>query len=386
MATSTVGDILPFGVSSVLKQIGSLALANRYTFSRQILEAARSASEVEVQKLEARGQAYMELLLLDMLHGELPADLYASPEEIIPLVVDKIKIALCRPPSAKFSRSVGAMCLRRKYDDMAAFLQAPLEDVFDLIRAGATSIPRPHSDHVPESLEPGRDPLSKLLRRFKACADVSLDRPRLMSDLRPALKPKDIALSKLPYTHLNVSMELAAREAHGDLATFLATIRDRELLTDGLYPSVWPTLPDSGWYIALDATPASRAFHLRQGSAALRAFIGEAVQHNVESKIAAGKGEPGMEVSNADLEILIETLIGNQGLLKLLYRLGVYQDLPNCPFEGMSSELPAQAFKLFLSALLCTANAGMKEKTVGSMLSQLFRPTDDIVVKSYFIL
>ncbi|KAF7335523.1 hypothetical protein MVEN_02206100 [Mycena venus] len=353
---------------------------------RTTADTARTTSNAEAERLARRGNLFSHLILFDLLREEIPASSYDGAEAIIEAFLGEVHAALSRPATACFQTAFGIETYLKTYDALASNLKVCiLPVVFDMIRSAAMSIPR--GPYHP-SLILADDPLAQLLGRLRKFCEDAVERPRLVSNLRPPLSVKTAALSKLPGPRLERVFKAIVQDAKGDLCVFLAMVRDREIQTDGYYPTIWDprTLSNAGWALISDATMAAREFHIRQGTVALRAFMIKRMEAESQRRAVADKfGVSDRSIVPADLEVLVDTLIGNEGILHLLHRLGAYQDVPGCPFQGMGSEIPAATFKIFLSGLFSTTPSGQKESAMNEILSKFFSPIDDILVRGYRI-
>jgi hypothetical protein len=213
--------------------------------------------------------------------------------------------------------------------------------------------------------------------------------------------PEAVALSKMSGWAKERTMEVAAGKAGGNLLRFLRDIREKELLTDGYYLFMFPKVADEGWGQVIGGEKDEQVVQLRHGGAVLNVFVGkifdlllaigsrDSVEIKEEDRKVSSILLSVHSQSRADrlvLKMIMEACIGRRTLLDILFRLGVYQDVPGCPFEGMESELPSQAFRLFMSALYSSTTAGGKDRAVSAMLDGLLGAQVDLIVTAYGIL
>ncbi|KAJ7913316.1 hypothetical protein B0H13DRAFT_2326443 [Mycena leptocephala] len=292
-------------------------------------------------------------------------------------VVDAIKAGLRSPPTTHFYWQFGVQCMTRSTEELRLFLERPLATVLDLTRAAAISM-SPGPSQLEFRLE--GDALSKLLHRFRLFSDSSREHPISMAELRPVRMPEAVALSKMSGWAKERTMEVAAGKAGGNLLRFLRDIREKELLTDGYYLFMFPKVADEGWGQVIGGEKDERVVQLRHGGAVLNVFVGKIF----DSLLAIGSRDS-VEIKEEDRKMIMEACIGRRGLLDIFFRLGVYQDVPGCPFEGMESKLPSQAFRLFMSALYSSTTAGGKDRAVSAMLDGLLGAQVDLIVTAYGI-
>ncbi|KAF7335520.1 hypothetical protein MVEN_02205800 [Mycena venus] len=366
------------GISVAQAKIRALALGSRFRFLQCTLDAAMAASAAEAEQLKRRADVYLTVILRDLLQSELPANVYDSVEHIIEVFIPDIHAAFSLPATAGFDLGFGLLCYVKCYDGLALAIKGCLEDVFNAVRAAAMAVPR---GLYHPSLILADDPLAVLLRRLQVFCDDLVEQPRLLSLLRPALTAKNTALSKVGRSRFQSAMAAAAQDAKGDLAAFLGTVCNQEIQTNGYYPCVWRSLSTDGWGAISDATIAARGFYLRHREAVLRTFVGKIIEQALERRLAESESQL---VSNSDVEVLVTTLISNEGLLHLLHCLGVYQDVPGCPFEGMASDLPAKALKIFIAVSLSTTGPGKKDDMMSGLVRRLFCPTEDILARAFY--
>ncbi|KAJ7077224.1 hypothetical protein C8R44DRAFT_911605 [Mycena epipterygia] len=176
-------------------------------------------------------------------------------------------------------------------------------------------------------------------------------------DFRPNLAPIGIALSKRART---------------------------ELEDDGTFPCVWPTLLVAAWSLTFDlTTEAARRLTVRHGEIILRVFLGDIIVDSMN--VVVGNGDVQIDDLKDLVLIFAKTLMSGDSLLRVLFRLGVYQNLLDCPFDGMNATYPAEVFKIFVSTLWHSANAKVKDSTVRTTLRRIFGTQIAVMVDAHRI-
>ncbi|KAJ7077230.1 hypothetical protein C8R44DRAFT_896336 [Mycena epipterygia] len=309
----------------------------RYHFDPSIAEAA---DDDQKAILTRRGIHYLEACSLQLCELELPRDFYSSHWPSAPKLAKEIARAL----SLEETGSLSAFPHRLE----------PLGDVFDRIRAAATA--RERSSPVSNGMVNGDDvvKLKQLLVRLRACTDTQIGRPARMADLHPPMPlgpTKAIALSKLACDVRHSKILLMAHDSKaGDATSFLAKVLRTEVLSEGALPCLLP-------------------------KAVLKAFLFDLVRETLVS------GGGVWDAQNCDN--LVTALTSDNALAQTLFRMGIYQDVPGCAFDGLDARYPAVAFHLLFAVICCSAPEGRKAPAVLAVIQKIFRVQLRLLVEAY---
>ncbi|KAJ7616849.1 hypothetical protein DFH06DRAFT_1145427 [Mycena polygramma] len=281
---------------------------------------------------DLRGRLYLELSLRELFRRRLPPVVLRPLVEEIVKVVEKV---LDTSGSAHhLQRLIGTMAEaggNEGYDCAMRFLEERLEDVLENLWERCMEF----VDRVDLLVQPV-DRLHKLLLRLRKFTDDQTSRPVRVADLHPA-----VADNKAPSKRslCDQSPFLAVADAHPDLPQFLQAVADMEILSDGAFPCILPSMQEHAWAPLLETT-IGRPSMVALGQRVLHAFVVDLILE----RLKRGGG-------SADAEILLPILTSNRTLLNSLFRMGVYQEVSSCPFDGSEASYPATAMRLYWAML-----------------------------------
>ncbi|KAJ7470967.1 hypothetical protein FB451DRAFT_1559469 [Mycena latifolia] len=326
-----------------------------------------------------RGVLFLDVVLLELLQIKLLVASCFAVQPWLGVLFRELRDAFTS--SAGFMDALGSMATLKTYDEVFEFTSKPLHQLLESLGGVISNLP------PMLIIYPGISPLTeaecdethRILLRLRTFSDAEEPRPARMSDLRPFVPGNGIALSKLGPAERERRMVMAARMAEGDLASFFLDIWEKEVLTDGFYPCSILKLPEEAWRTLLDREVSSRDYNVRLGRAVLRLFTTELCR---EKLIRAG-AEPGPDVYV--VETLTNTILSTESLTLLLFRLGVYQNRPDCPYDGMSSEYPADAFSMFCAMVHLTAPAGRRGEAMRKAVNGWFAMSLQMLATAYVV-
>ncbi|KAJ7606756.1 hypothetical protein DFH06DRAFT_1149840 [Mycena polygramma] len=281
---------------------------------------------------DLRGRLYLELSLRELFRRRLPPVVLRPLVEEIVKVVEKV---LDTSGSAHhLQRLIGTMAEaggNEGYDCAMRFLEERLEDVLENLWERCMEF----VDRVDLLVQPV-DRLHKLLLRLRKFTDDQTSRPVRVADLHPA-----VADNKAPSKRslCDQSPFLTVADAHPDLPQFLQAVADMEILSDGVFPCILPSMQEHAWAPLLETT-IGRPSMVALGQRVLHAFVVDLILE----RLKRGGG-------SADAEILLPILTSNRTLLNSLFRMGVYQEVSSCPFDGSEASYPATAMRLYWAML-----------------------------------
>ncbi|KAJ6492452.1 hypothetical protein C8R47DRAFT_1319308 [Mycena vitilis] len=180
------------------------------------------------------------------------------------------------------------------------------------------------------------DRLNLLLLRLRAVTDEQTSRPVLMTDLRPFVLPA-LGNLKAPSKASSATCAFGAiADAHPDMQAFLLAVSNAEVLSDGAFPCTLPQLNPGAWETVLSTTTGRNAM-AGFGHRVLKTFVSDVILNRLDRE-----GSKDVQVYNA----LFEVAMSDRTLLNLLFRMGVYQEIPGCPFDGLDAPYPAVAIQV----------------------------------------
>ncbi|KAJ7776584.1 hypothetical protein DFH07DRAFT_798610 [Mycena maculata] len=304
--------------------------SQRLHFSASTLQELQRASPRQRDLLEASGKLHLGLAASILFRNYIPS--VVSQPVVERVISESLEILTSNGTDVRFYQSIGVLsgCIHG-HDTVYKFLLNGLNESL-LVKLALATVPFPES--VGPDVEPaGR--LHKLLLRLKEFTDEQTARPALMpADLRPIIVPTGVAPSKLS-THAPSPFPRMVVDAKGDPFAYLQSVADAEILSDGWFPSVLPEL--STWAI-LDSIRERRVVASMQDQV-LDAFISDLIV-----------SKSGL-VDVAFHDAILGAAVSRRTLLLLLFRMGVYQSIPECPFDGLDAEYPASALRLYFAAM-----------------------------------
>ncbi|KAJ7505725.1 hypothetical protein B0H11DRAFT_1975868 [Mycena galericulata] len=330
----------------------------RGAYHRQL---ARASSE-ERDLMSVSGKLHFGLAVAVLFRQHLPSVISQPVLEVV--IADALDILTSKETDAKLYQLIGVISQSiHGHDSVHRFLSKSLGIGLMARLANATL-------HFPESVGVDilpEDRLHKLLLRLKQFTDEQIDRPAKLSELSPPIVPIGVAPSKTPH-YAPTPYAQMLMDAKGDLPGFLQRVADAELLSDGWFPCCLPAMESSPWASLIESLRRRRVA-LSIGGAVLNAFVSDLLME----KNAVVK----LSVHNAILAVSTSA----RTLLLVLFRMGVYQLIPECPFDGLDADYPATALRLFFAALH-GASQGNHSRVKGAIINLLSNVVD-VLINAY---
>ncbi|KAJ7125546.1 hypothetical protein C8R43DRAFT_958500 [Mycena crocata] len=366
---------------------------NKHVFDAAELEFVAGCSTAGRGFVEAVAAPHLELTVCEIVFGTVPRDPQHAKvlQDVLEALVDTVKRAFLAPD---FMPLLGMKAATKTHAIVRRFLEVPIRPLLERLRRFTAEIQAP----VPHHPAIGTDKVAVLLRRIRRFSQEKASfadsaqrcRPDRMADLCPifiATRPpsQQTRLERRAFFEEQAAIHL------GDLDAYLGKIRDAELLADSevhtddaLLPQpIWTTVPDTQWNRVLDASPPGlRSCDVRHGTAALEVLAGTEMMREL------GRGEESGAVTAAQFKALVAASTSDQALLNILFRHGIYQDVSGCPFDGMDSPVPAQAFKIYFGALVRSINSTLlceNDRRLVTFMRGLFSRQIEMLVEAHHV-
>ncbi|KAJ7909673.1 hypothetical protein B0H13DRAFT_2661359 [Mycena leptocephala] len=338
----------------------SKSLTDRFGYEPTASEVITS-STTPSSILELRGRSYLRLALRDICRSRLPP---VARDYLVQAIVNTVETVLnTRQFQLRFSSILGSMATTGGdfgYDHVLCFLSKRLDDLLQCLRQRVVLF----VDRVDVFIPPN-DRLDKLLRRLRHFTDDQTHRPIRMADLSPVLVPNWKAPSKRSASDINSFIALA--HANPDLRAFLQAVADSEVLSDGGFPCILPAQDAQAWW------PVQASTMERQSAGAFGDHVMQTLISDILLDCQAYNGDTDVGL----YEAVLRTATSDRTLLTLLFRMGVYQEIPDCPFDGMDALYPAVAFRVYFAIM--HRSSPRYHKIVKTAAKNVFRILVDVL-------
>ncbi|KAJ7909667.1 hypothetical protein B0H13DRAFT_2272753 [Mycena leptocephala] len=306
----------------------SKSLTDRFGYEPTASEVITS-STTPSSILELRGRSYLRLALRDICRSRLPP---VARDYLVQAIINTVETVLnTRQFQLGFSSILGSMATTGGdfgYDHVLCFLSKRLDDLLQCLRQRVVLF----VDRVDVFIPPN-DWLDKLLRRLRHFTDDQTHRPIRMADLR----------------------------------AFLQAVADSEVLSDGGFPCILPAQDAQAWW------PVQASTMERQSAGAFGDHVMQTLISDILLDCQAYNGDTDVGL----YEAVLRTATSDRTLLTLLFRMGVYQEIPDCPFDGMDTLYPAVVFRMYFAIM--HRSSPQYHKNVKTAAKNVFRILVDVL-------
>ncbi|KAJ7616834.1 hypothetical protein DFH06DRAFT_1306991 [Mycena polygramma] len=303
--------------------------AQRFSFGDDTLD---SFPAHESARLANSGRLYLHLGIATLFRQRVAP---VVQQVILEAIIKETMHILTTSPKRHPTLCVefGMMGSLQGYDEVHRVLKSSLShDLLAEIELATRHFP----ERVGAPVVPA-DRLHKVLLRLRDYTDGQIGGPEHLSHLRPLHTPrtppsKQLTSGACPFRSLLV--------AHPDRSDFLQAVAQAEIVSDGVPLYHLPSMEGFGWNTVLESTE-KRRITSSLCETVVETFVSELVLEN-------------MDIDSFDedkYKTILDVVTSDDTLLHLLFRMGVYQDIPECPFDGMTAAYPGTALKLYFSAL-----------------------------------
>ncbi|KAJ7769785.1 hypothetical protein B0H16DRAFT_1881679 [Mycena metata] len=116
-------------------------------------------------------------------------------------------------------------------------------------------------------------------------------------------------------------------------------------------PAKRPTVGNADAWVLAHIDPAT---YIRLGTATFDSYI-----HDIVDSISISEDVPGLQdPASADFEIVCQVLKSNRTCARLLLSTGDYQNIPTCPWAGMTAPQVGNAFRIYIGLYVASREGG----------------------------
>ncbi|KAJ7606750.1 hypothetical protein DFH06DRAFT_1309795 [Mycena polygramma] len=318
--------------------------AHRFSFGREARDTLESFSVHERARLANSGRLYLHLGVATLFRQRVSSVVeQVILEAIITETIHIFTTSQNRHPT--LCVQLGMMAVLQGYDEIYRLLKSALcHDLLAKIALATRHFP----ERVGAPVVPA-DRLHKILIRLRDHTNGQIVGPEQLSDLRPVRAPGTPPSNRLlseacPFRSLLL--------AHPQRAAFLQAVVRAEILSDGTPLFLLPPMEVSAWNTVLESTE-KRRMQLSLCEPVIKTFVSEVVLENMDFD----------SFDETEYKTILHVVTSDLTLLYLLFRMGVYQEIPECPFDGMTASYPATALRFYFSALHRTSHERNDEVT-----------------------